>query len=149
MVCIGNAGRVAHQTACRDILAQEIDRGNSMSGRQRDNPRPFGQQELASTPEQRASPVLDERCKGGFDFAVAADIKDDELLPNGRPAARRSDTNCSVVGNLGSTSTAILAPGRNSRKSPSCFAASSTEVKLTPVTLPPGRLRLATRPTLT
>ena len=41
------------------------------------------------------------------------------------------------------------APGRNSRKSPSCFAPSSTEMKLTPVTLPPGRLRLATRPTLT
>jgi hypothetical protein len=41
------------------------------------------------------------------------------------------------------------APGRNSRKSPSCFAASSCEMKLTPVTLPPGRLRLATRPALT
>ena len=41
------------------------------------------------------------------------------------------------------------APGRNSRKSPSCFAASSDELKLTPVTLPPGRLRLATRPSLT
>src|SRR5215217_2687610 len=32
-VCIGNAGRVAHQTACHDIIAQDIDRGNSMSGR--------------------------------------------------------------------------------------------------------------------
>jgi hypothetical protein len=41
------------------------------------------------------------------------------------------------------------APGRNSRKSPSCFAARSTDMKLTPVTLPPGRLRLATRPSLT
>src|SRR5262245_16091084 len=42
-----------------------------------------------------------------------------------------------------------LAPGRNSRKNPSCFAPSSTEMKLTPVTLPPGRLRFATRPSLT
>ena len=33
---------------------------------------------------QRASPTLDERCKGGLDFAVAADIEDDELLPNGQ-----------------------------------------------------------------
>ena len=33
---------------------------------------------------QRASPALDERCKGGLDFAVAADIKDDELLPHGQ-----------------------------------------------------------------
>ena len=41
------------------------------------------------------------------------------------------------------------APGRSSRKSPSCFAPSSAEMKLTPVTLPPGRLRLATRPSPT
>jgi hypothetical protein len=27
---------------------------------------------------------LDERCKGGLDFAVAADTEDDELLPNGQ-----------------------------------------------------------------
>jgi len=41
------------------------------------------------------------------------------------------------------------APGRNSRKNASCFAASSTDMKLMPVTLPPGRLRLLTRPFLT
>jgi hypothetical protein len=33
---------------------------------------------------QRASPTLDESCKGGLDFAVAADIEDNELLPDGR-----------------------------------------------------------------
>src|SRR4029077_11672930 len=37
-VCIGNAGRVAHQTAGSDIIAQVIDRGNSMSSRHSDNP---------------------------------------------------------------------------------------------------------------
>jgi hypothetical protein len=42
-----------------------------------------------------------------------------------------------------------VAPGRNSRKSPSRFAPSSVVMKLTPVMLPPGRLRLATRPTPT
>jgi hypothetical protein len=52
--------------------------------------------------------------------------------------------------NLGSTSTAMrTAPGRNSCKSPSCFAPSSVDMKLTPVTLLPGLLRLATRPSLT
>src|SRR5262249_31109159 len=40
-------------------------------------------------------------------------------------------------------------PGRSSRKSPSCFAPSSTDMKRAPVTLPPGRLRLVTRPSLT
>src|SRR5262249_58304674 len=33
---------------------------------------------------QRASPTLDERCEGGLDFAVAADIEDFDLLPTGR-----------------------------------------------------------------
>jgi hypothetical protein len=55
-----------------------------VSGRQRGNPFPLGEQEPAEPGEQRASPTLDERCKGGLDFAVAADIEDDELLPRGR-----------------------------------------------------------------
>jgi hypothetical protein len=38
------------------------------------------------------------------------------------------------------------AAGSNSCKSPSTFAAMLAERKLTPVTLPPGWLRLATRP---
>ena len=37
----------------------------------------------------------------------------------------------------------------NSWSSPSCFAAKSIVVKVTPVILPPGRLRLATKPVLT
>src|SRR5262245_52136429 len=65
-------------------------------------------------------------------------------------AARTSETKGSVMGHLESTSTPMrAAPGRNSCKSPSCFAPSSVEMKLTPVTLPPGRLRRATRPSLT
>jgi hypothetical protein len=60
-----------------------------MSGRQRDNSIPLGEQELASTPKQRASPALDECCKGSFDFAIAADVENFDLLPNGR--SRSSD----------------------------------------------------------
>ena len=41
------------------------------------------------------------------------------------------------------------APGTSSRKSSSRFATNSAEKKLTPVRLPPGRVRLATRPSLT
>jgi hypothetical protein len=73
-----------HQAACRDIIAQDIDRGNSVSGRQRDNSVPLGEQARARTPDQRVSSTLDERCKGGLDFAVAADFEDDELLPDGQ-----------------------------------------------------------------
>jgi hypothetical protein len=49
-----------------------------MSGRQRDNPFPLGEHGRADAPMQPLSPALDERCKGGLDFAVAADIEDDE-----------------------------------------------------------------------
>src|SRR5262249_8631665 len=61
-----------------------IDRGNSVSGRQCDNPFQLGVHERADARVQRASPTLDERCKGGVDFAVAANIEDDQLLPNGQ-----------------------------------------------------------------
>ena len=43
----------------------------------------------------------------------------------------------------------VVALGTSWRKSSSCFAPSTPEKKTTPVTLPPGRLRLATRPSLT
>src|SRR5262245_59798631 len=55
-----------------------------MSGRQRDNPLPLGSQERADAYLQRASPALDERCKGGLDLAVAGDGEDFDLLPHGR-----------------------------------------------------------------
>ena len=60
-----------------------------MSGRQRDNLFPTGEHEPATTGEQRVSPTLDKRCKGGLDFGVAVDVEDVDLLPKGR--SRSSD----------------------------------------------------------
>ena len=55
-----------------------------------------------------------------------------------------------VVALAGLTSTATrVAVGTSSRKSSSRFAVNSPATKLTPVKLPPGRARLATRPSLT
>ena len=53
-----------------------------MAGRQRDQTFPMRVQERAGADEQRAGPALDEGCKGGLDVAVAADIENDELLPD-------------------------------------------------------------------
>jgi hypothetical protein len=53
-----------------------------MTSRQRDQMFPIGIRERTCTDEQRACPVLDERCEGCFDVAVVADIDNDELLPN-------------------------------------------------------------------
>src|SRR5215831_7911252 len=55
-----------------------------------------------------------------------------------------------VVALVGLTSTATrAAAGSRSRKSPRRFATTSAVKKLIPVALPPGRARLATRPSLT
>src|SRR6266542_2350895 len=83
-ICIVYARSVAHQAACSDPLAQDVDRGNSMSGRQRGNLFPLGRQERAHPYVQHASPTLDERCKGALDLAVAADVEDFDFLPHGR-----------------------------------------------------------------
>ena len=64
------------------------------------------------------------------------------------PASRTVDS--AGVALAGSTSTATrVAAGTSSRRSSSRFAANSLEKKLIPVRLPPGRARLATRPSLT
>src|SRR5262245_29572660 len=58
-------------------------------------------------------------------------------------------TDSVFVASAGLTSTPTrLAVGSNSRRSSSRFAANSVLKKLTPVRLPPGRARLATRPSL-
>src|SRR6516162_3762508 len=81
-VGIGNTGRVAHQAARIDGLAEAMHRGNPMSRRQRDDPFPMGEHERPGADEQRASPAFDERCKRGLDIGIAARVDDDELLPD-------------------------------------------------------------------
>jgi hypothetical protein len=73
---------VAHQATGCDGLAQGINRGNRVSGRQRDNPFPMGVRERAGTDQQRANAALHERCKRCLDVALAADIENGELLPD-------------------------------------------------------------------
>jgi hypothetical protein len=56
----------------------------------------------------------------------------------------------SMIGLIGLTSSPMRAAvGRSSRNRPSCFAPSSAWKECTPVALPPGRARPATRPSLT
>src|SRR6476646_5007098 len=70
--------------------------------------------------------------------------------PTAVAALRTSSISASALGLVGFTSMAISgALGTSSRSSASFFTSSSDVNRLAPVTLPPGRLRLATRPTLT
>ena len=71
-------------------------------------------------------------------------------FPMMRAAASTSLTSGSAFGLFGFDMTAITAaPGIKSWINPSRFSANADARKLTPVTLPPGRLRLATSPSLT
>src|SRR5215472_11462437 len=67
-----------------------------------------------------------------------------------KPCLRATYCLAYASGNFGFTSALTTAGwGTNSCSNPNRFASRSLEKKLTPVTLPPGRARLATRPSLT
>ena len=84
-----------------------------------------------------------------FDHLVGTD-RASSCSPRVRAAACVSLDRVSAEGLVGLTSSAMaVAPGTNSCASSNSFAPSSTDKRVTPVRLPPGRLRLATRPSLT
>jgi hypothetical protein len=67
-----------------------------------------------------------------------------------RPAVSMSRNSTSGSRLFASPSVAMMgALGTSSCSSPNCLAAKSVVVKTAPVMLPPGRLRLATKPVLT
>src|SRR5215510_12364441 len=124
-----------------------------MTDRQCGHPFPTGVEEWLASDEQCNSRTLCERCKGRLDVAVAAGFDNHEFLSaRVRRGLHISQLSLSVSGvfEFGSTSIAI-APGLgiNWRSSSSRFVTDALERKLTPVVLPPGRLRLATRPLMT
>ena len=72
------------------------------------------------------------------------------MSPRAPAAACTSRDRVSALGLVGLTSSAIMvALGTSSCSSARRFGASSALKLLTPVRLPPGRFRLATRPSLT
>src|SRR5262249_8327966 len=147
VVGIGNTGRVAHQAARIDGLAQAMHRGNPMSRRQRDDPFPMEEHERPGANEQRASPAFDERANA---VSISALLRASTMMsccPIVCAAPRTSLRSASVSGASGLTSTAIVvAAGTSWRSSSSRFVPNMPARKITPVTLPLGRLGLATRP---
>ena len=83
---------------------------------------------------------------------LGAGVENCDLQPDGASSRLHVsfDVDSVFAGLAGLTSDRnTSAAGTNSRSSSSCFAASSRLKKLIPVRLPPGRARLATRPSLT
>ena len=120
-----------------------------MAGRQRDELFAPASKNGSDADQERVGSLLDEGCKGRVDFAFGAGIENNELLPERRaPLPARLPWSTSAFGLSGFTSTPIVAAAGTSslqQLQPLCHRQRPTR-KLTPVTLPPGRLRLATRP---
>ena len=101
--------------------------------------------------EKGVGPLAHKGCEGRIDLAAGAGVEDLDLQPHGAGSRSTSLNVVSVFAALaGLTSTATrVAAGTSSRRSSSRFAVNSPLKKLIPVRLPPGRARLATRPSLT
>jgi len=94
---------------------------------------------------ERVDPMLDETRESRIDVAVAGRVS-----PSARAAACTSVVSDWEAGFFGLTSKPItVALGTSSCSNSSRLGASVLYRKLVPVTLPPGRLRLDTRPSLT
>ena len=90
---------------------------------------------------------LAQRHKDRVEFFFSADIQDVKLHAGRAGGCLRLFNRVSAAGLVGLTSRAmILAVGTASRNSSKSLGPTSALKLVTPVTLPPGRFRLATRP---
>ena len=117
-------------------------------GGQLDTP---GLEEGIAADEEGVGPLAHKSCEGRIDLAAGAGVEDLDLQPHGAGSRFHVSQRGLGIGSMvGLTSTATrAAAGTSSRRSSSRFAANSPMKKLIPVRLPPGRARLATRPSLT
>ena len=101
--------------------------------------------------EEGVGPLAHKSCEGRFDLVAGVGVEDLDLQPHGAGSRFHvSHVISAFVALAGLTSTATrVAAGTSSRRSSSRFAVNSVTKKLIPVKLPPGRARLATRPSLT
>src|SRR5262245_22136359 len=148
---IDQARSVAHQPAGFDIFTRRICRGDRMASRKKSQlDTPAGEEGVAAD-EEGVGPLEHESCESHIDLAAVAGVENPDLHPMARAAASTSLNVASVLAAFaGLTSTATRAAlGTSSRMSSSRFATNSADKKLMPVMFPPGRARLATRPSLT
>ena len=149
---VGDAGSVAHQAAGFGKLAQGIDRGHRYGGppaRRVCSRRVFknGPAPTSSAPAPRWTRLAKAVSMSRSLLAS----RTSSCCPMAAPPPARLEQSARVGAYLGSTSTAMRRGSRHATHATAQAASPQVraEMKLTPVTLPPGRLRLATRPSLT
>src|SRR5262249_17248777 len=142
---------VAHQAAGRGEFAKLVDRGHRMAERECGELAGSGDKErVGAADHERGCSQLHQGCEHRIEVAFGARMKHMELQPRARATTCKSFETAPARGLVGLTSRAMLvAVGTSSCASSRRFGATSTFNWVAPVTLPPGRLRLATRPSRT
>ena len=121
------------------------DRGHRVAERQCGELFAPAIEECIGSDHERAGSQLDQGREDRIEVAFGAGMQEWSCSPRVRAAACRSLARISAEGLAGLTRSAMMvAAGTNSCSSSSRFGPSSTFNGVTPVTLPPGRLRLAT-----
>src|SRR5262249_10603860 len=117
-----------------------------VADRQCGEPFALGIEESIGADHEPACPQLEKCCEDCIEVAFGARVQDTKL----RAAVCRSLDSAWALGLAGLTRSAMtVAAGTTLCSSSSAFGATSTANAVTPVRLPPGRFRLATRPSLT
>src|SRR5262245_42517752 len=143
------ASPVAHQAAGVDHLTLCMERGNGVPVLQRGELPTSVEKDWATAHEERAGAPLNDRREGGIELAFTCYFHGQDL-PSDGATCRLDVAQFDFSRLLAAPSVATMAAlGTSSFSSPNCLAPKSVVVKTAPVMLPPGRLRLATKPVLT
>ena len=142
-ICIGKTGSVAHQAAGRGELTQRVNRRQRVARRKCDELSWPGDEELIDVDAERADSILNERGEGCLKVAIGAGLNDRDFRPSASAAACTSLVSDSAFGLIGFTRNPIEAVlGTVSCSTSNCLGNKLLAKKFTPVTFPPGRLRL-------
>src|SRR5262249_3676247 len=141
---------VADQAANLSVLALIIHRRQGMPGCERHELPALTEEEYTGVDEQPARARLHDLCEGGMEFTLVGGVHHQDLPSDGTGRILQVSRPALTSGPFGSRNTArIDASGTNAWSLPSTLACNGPTEKTTPVILPPGRLMLATSPTLT
>ena len=143
-------GSVAHEPANFDVVARAETGWQPIPRRQNGKLNFPGVEENVRRDKQRIGPVTAKTDKGLVNLLASGCVNHLDLQPE--PTRRLCTFSASepADGSVGLLSTATLtAVGSNSRSNAKRFCTSTSKKIFMPVALPPGRLRLATRPSLT
>src|SRR5262245_18006764 len=145
--CIGYTCSVAHQATGRGKLAHRIDRRQRVAGSQCDELFAPIFKKRIDVDKQRRGPLVDERGEGWLEVDFGAGFDNNEFLPQrGRRCLHISCVGFHVrIGRIHEQADLC----RRGHQLVQQFEQLRRQQVAQQVTLPPGRLRLATRPNLT